>query len=273
MILLILIISILVLITLIYIIIKLSGGGKNTLPDFESRFKNLSTDIEKIQRTVSDEISKNRSESSINSQNLREEIIKTLNGISKNTSDTQKEQFDLFSQTLKNASDTQIQQLNNFAKTLQDGLETVNKTLKNEIRFLQDENSKKLEEMRKTVDEKLQVTLEQRLDESFKIVSERLEQVYKGLGEMKSLASNVDDLKRVLTNVKSRGVFGELQLKSILEDIMVTEQYLENVKTNPNSNERVEFAIKIPSKDENGEHILLPIDSKFPSVVYVRKVK
>ncbi|MCW1306185.1 MAG: DNA recombination protein RmuC [Candidatus Parvarchaeota archaeon] len=258
------IISILILVTLVYLIIRPSCTGKNALPpDFENRFRNLDSEIEKTQRTVSDEISKNRSESSMNSQNLRRELIETLNEMSKNISDIQKEHFDLFSQTLKNASDTQIKQLDNFSKTLQDGLNQLNDTLKNEIRFLQDENSKRLEEMRKTVDEKLQTTLEQRLSESFKIVSERLEQVYTGLGEMKSLASNVDDLKRVLTNVKSRGIFGELQLKSIIEDIMTPEQYLENAQTKSNTNERVEFAIKIPSKDEDGKYILLPVDSKF----------
>ena len=116
--------------------------------------------------------------------------------------------------------------------------------------------------MRHTVDEKLQNTLEKRLAESFKSVSDQLENVYKGLGEMKNIAGDVGDLKRVLTNIKNRGTFGELQLKNILEDMLTNEQFEENAKINKGS--IVEFAIKIPSKDENGKHVLLPVDSKFP---------
>ncbi|NLI09185.1 MAG: DNA recombination protein RmuC, partial [Elusimicrobia bacterium] len=144
--------------------------------------------------------------------------------------------------------------------------ETIADTLKNEIRFLQEKNEKKLEEMRQTVDEKLQSTLEKRLSESFKTVSSQLENVYKGLGEMNNLAKDVGDLKKVLSNVKSRGVFGELQLKNLLEDILTKEQFEENARIKKNFS--VEFAVKIPSKDDNGKHILLPIDSKFPREDY-----
>ena len=128
----------------------------------------------------------------------------------------------------------------------------------------------KLEKMRETVDEKLHKTLEERLGQSFKLVSERLEAVQKGLGEMQTLASGVGDLKKVLSNVKTRGVLGEIQLGNILEQIMAPEQYEANVKTKKGSNDHVEFAIKLPGKDDLGQKVYLPIDAKFPQEDYVR---
>ena len=131
-------------------------------------------------------------------------------------------------------------------------------------------NEKKLEEMRVTVDEKLHATLEQRLGESFKLVSDRLELVHKGLGEMQSLAVGVGDLKRVLTNVKTRGIWGEVQLGSLLEQVLAPEQYERNVATVPGSREYVEFAIKFPGRDESGAPLWLPVDAKFPLEDYQR---
>lgn len=177
--------------------------------------------------------------------------------------------------TLRDLSHSQLEQLKAFTENLNQltqlntkQLTDINETLKNEIRHLQEKNDAKLEEMRKTVDEKLQTTLENRLSQSFKTVSEQLESVYKGLGEMKTLASDVGDLKRVLTNVKQRGIFGELQLEGILEDILTPQQYEKNARIKRDA--MVEFAIKIPAKDENGKYILLPIDSKFPREDYER---
>jgi DNA recombination protein RmuC len=135
---------------------------------------------------------------------------------------------------------------------------------------IQTDNSTKLEEMRKTVDEKLQGTLDKRLGESFKLVSERLEQVHKGLGEMQALAIGVGDLKKVLTNVKTRGTWGEIQLGNLLEQILTAEQYAQNVQTKQNSSERVEFAIKLPGRDGDGKAVWLPIDAKFPKEDYER---
>jgi len=135
---------------------------------------------------------------------------------------------------------------------------------------IQQDNSAKLEQMRQTVDEKLQSTLDKRLSESFKQVSERLELVHKGLGEMQTLATGVGDLKRVLSNVKTRGVFGEAQLGALLEQVMAPEQYEKNVATRPGSRERVEFAIKLPGARDSGEPVLLPIDAKFPLEDYQR---
>jgi DNA recombination protein RmuC len=142
-------------------------------------------------------------------------------------------------------------------------------TLEQRLDRLQQDNSAKLEQMRQTVDEKLQSTLEKRLSESFKQVSERLELVHKGLGEMHTLAAGVGDLKRVLTNVKTRGVFGETQLAALLEQVMAPEQYEKNVATRPGSNARVEFAIKLPGRDGGGP-VFLPIDAKFPQEDYQR---
>ncbi len=143
-------------------------------------------------------------------------------------------------------------------------LEKLRDTLNTQLKTLLEENSKKLEEMRNTVDEKLQSTLEKRLSESFKLVSERLELVHKGLGEMQVLANGVGDLKKVLSNVKTRGIFGEVQLGNILEQILTRDQFVTNVITRPDCRENVEFAIKLPGKDDSGKEVLLPIDSKFP---------
>jgi DNA recombination protein RmuC len=154
-------------------------------------------------------------------------------------------------------------------KAIEEQLEKIRKTVEERLEKLQTDNSNKLEEMRKTVDEKLQSTLERRLSDSFKLVSERLEQVHKGLGEMQNLAVGVGDLKRVLSNVKTRGILGEIQLGSLLEAVLAPEQYEQNVATVPESRERVEYAIKLPGR--NGVDVVyLPIDSKFPAELYER---
>jgi DNA recombination protein RmuC len=145
----------------------------------------------------------------------------------------------------------------------------VRATVEAKLGAIQQDNAAKLEQMRATVDEKLQSTLETRLGQSFKLVSDRLEAVQRGLGEMQSLATGVGDLKRVLTNVKQRGIFGEVQLGALLEDMLTAEQYASNVITVPGSNDRVEFAIRMPGQDE-GEHVYLPIDAKFPLEDYQR---
>ncbi|MDD3168819.1 MAG: DNA recombination protein RmuC [Eubacteriales bacterium] len=150
-------------------------------------------------------------------------------------------------------------------------LEQIRGTMEQRISAMQEENSKKLEEMRATVDEKLQKTLEDRISKSFQLVSERLEQVYKGLGEMQNLASGVGDLKKVLSNVKTRGILGEIQLGAILEQMLSPEQYEENIVTKKGSAERVEFAIKLPG-DEDGV-VYLPIDAKFPADTYTKLVE
>ena len=138
------------------------------------------------------------------------------------------------------------------------------------LQALQTENASKLDDMRRTVDEKLHATLEQRLGESFKLVSERLEAVHKGLGEMQTLAAGVGDLKRVLTNVKTRGTWGEVQLARLIEDTMTADQYGRNVRPLPGSEATVEFAIRLPGRGEDGSPVWLPIDAKFPKEEYER---
>jgi len=265
---LILIISLLILAILIYS--TFLARNTNIKEELKEIINKNEENTEKIRNYISQEISQNRKEFTENSRELRQELIKTLTELNKTNSEMQKAQLDSFSLNLKNMSDTQIKQLENLYKSLNELTKSTQETLKTEIRFLQDKNEKKLEEIRNTVDEKLQSTLEKRLTESFKTVGERLESVYKGLGEMKTLASDVGDLKRVLTNVKQRGTFGELQLKNILEDILTKEQYIEKAKIKPGTQEQVEFAIKIPSKDEDNKYILLPVDSKFPREDYER---
>ena len=146
----------------------------------------------------------------------------------------------------------------------------VRDTLDQQLQQLQKTNAAKLDEMRQTVDEKLQTTLEARLSESFKQVAERLEQVHQGLGHMKTLAQGVGDLQRVLSNVKTRGIFGEVQLEALLEQVLTIEQYGKQIETKPRSNQRVDFAIKLPGRSDDGAEVWLPIDAKFPREDYER---
>ncbi|MGH8455660.1 MAG: DNA recombination protein RmuC [Stenotrophobium sp.] len=182
------------------------------------------------------------------------------------------QQLDGFGQRLQSFGGTLGQQLASLTEANTLRLNEMRATLENKLREMQTDNAAKLEEMRKTVDEKLHATLEQRLGESFKLVSDRLEQVHKGLGEMQTLASGVGDLKRVLTNVKTRGSWGEVQLSTLLEQLLSPDQYAGNVATRPNSAARVEFAIRLPGRDQQqgGSPVWLPIDAKFPLEDYQR---
>jgi DNA recombination protein RmuC len=164
--------------------------------------------------------------------------------------------------------------LQRATRALEERFERLQKSNEDRLGKLQEDNSKKLDQMRAVVEEKLQTTLETRLGESFRQVSERLEQVHKGLGEMQALASGVGDLKKVLTNVKTRGTWGEVQLGNLLEQVLTAEQYAANVATRPGSADRVEFAIRLPGRDEHrDETVWLPIDAKFPTEDYQRLVE
>jgi len=169
---------------------------------------------------------------------------------------------------VENASKAQNEQLNTITKNNNDAIRHLNETVEKKLAQMQENNEKKLEQMRATVDEKLHKTLETRLSESFKTVSERLEQVHKGLGEMQNLAQGVGDLKKVMSNVKTRGILGELQLSSILEQIIPPSQYEKNIATKPGSRDVVEYAIKLPGKDDHPVYI--PVDAKFPIEAYNR---
>jgi len=177
---------------------------------------------------------------------------------------------DRFAESIKDFNEQMRQKFNDLNlqqaelnKQSKESIKEIKETIEKQLVFIREDNTKQLDEMRKTVDEKLQSTLEKRLGESFKQVSERLEEVHKGLGEMKTLATGVGDLKKVLSNVKTRGILGEYQLGNILEQLLAPEQYAENVATKKGSQANVEYAIKLPGKLDEGE-VWLPIDSKFP---------
>lgn len=172
--------------------------------------------------------------------------------------------------TLKRFNDTLSEQLRSVGEANERRLADVRLVVENKLAALQQGNEQKLEQMRATVDEKLHATLEQRLGESFKQVADRLEQVHKGLGEMQSLARDVGSLSRVLNNVKTRGTLGEVQLAALLEQVFTPEQFARNVETVPHSNARVDFAIKLPGRREDGQPMWLPIDCKFPREDYER---
>ena len=178
--------------------------------------------------------------------------------------------------SLKQFGDTLSLQLGQLTESNDRRFAEVRATIEQRLKDIEANNSVKLEEMRRTVDEKLHATLEQRLGESFKLVSDRLEQVHRGLGEMQTLAAGVGDLKKVLTNVKTRGTWGEVQLEALLEQMLTADQYAKNIATVPKSTERVEFAIKLPGRAEQGDAaapVWLPIDAKFPREDYERLIE
>lgn len=229
----------------------------------------LANKQERMEDLIKNEMTANRKETAHSQQQARQELASALKSSSESLQQRmvenigiQKDQLDSFSK-----------QLMAMAKLNEERLGAMRQTIETQLRAIQEDNTKKLEQMRATVDEKLQTTLEKRLGESFKHVSERLEQVYKGLGEMRTLATGVGDLKKVLTNVKTRGTWGEIRLSHILEQILTPDQYDVNVATKKNSNDRVEFAIKLPGQDADKEKIVwMPIDSKFPQEDYQRLI-
>lgn len=216
-------------------------------------------DLSPFQSDMRDEFARNRKEASETAQSQREELRNNLGAFEKRLDDNAKAQQDL----LRERFEDLLKQLHIQGKQSLDAVKDVRETVEKQLKEIRDDNGKRLEEMRKTVDEKLQDTLEKRLGESFKQVSERLELVHQGLGEMQTIASGVGDLKKVLTNVKTKGILGEYQLANIIEQLLPREQYEENVATRPGSNERVEFAVRMPGNSAN-EVVWLPIDSKFP---------
>ena len=203
--------------------------------------------------------------------NARTEQAAAARGGREELGDTLARQAQATQQQLTGMAGTQNDQLKHFGERLAEltksneaRLEAVRATVEQKLDALRTENAQKLEQMRATVDEKLQTTLDQRLGASFKQVSDRLEQVHKGLGEMQSLAVGVGDLKRVLTNVKTRGTWGEVQLAALLSEVLTPQQYDTNVETVPGTGKRVEFAIRLPGRGDDGKPCWLPVDAKFP---------
>jgi len=239
---------------LLYLILKSSQAPKDQ--SLVNQLKALEEKIEKLERDVRFEVHES---SRLSRQELTQNFSLFQSG--------QTEQLSVLQKGLSDSLHTQIHSLSqsNSQRMLE-----VRSTLDQQLQQLQLNNAAKLDEMRKTVDEKLQSTLELRLSESFKQVADRLDQVHQGLGQMQTLAKGVGDLQRVLTNVKSRGVFGEAQLESLLEQVLTQEQYAKQVETRPRSNQRVDFAIKFPGRGEASETVWLPIDAKFPRDDYER---
>ncbi len=209
--------------------------------------ENLEKSQEKMERSIRDDLARNREENTTASQKAREELAASL----------------------KNVGDSLNKQITAMTLSTEQRLDAVRQAVEQRLTAMQTDNALKLEQMRATVDEKLQSTLEKRLGESFKQVSDRLEQVHKGLGEMQNLAVNVGDLKRVMTNVKTRGTWGEVLVENLLSQILSPGQFEKNFKPRESGGEVVEFAIKLPGRTEDGqESVWLPIDSKFPKEDY-----
>ncbi|MGD0022749.1 MAG: DNA recombination protein RmuC [Smithellaceae bacterium] len=215
-----------------------SKRGPVDLTTLTGKLDSLQSSHERTDRSIRDEISKFREEMKIGAHQERAELTVSLKS---------------------------------FSESVEQKMATVRQLVDEKLKQLQEDNTRQLDRMRETVDEKLHSTLEKRLGEAFKQVSERLEQVHQGLGDMRNLAADVGDLRKVLTNVKARGTWGEVQLGALLEEILSPEQYAKNVKIKENSSELVEFAIKLPGQgDSPSDHVLIPVDAKFPVEDYQR---
>lgn len=253
---------------------QLRGGAKTRDEGTNTREAIASMQRESA-REVREELRASREEARSGAKELRDEVAggvrSTTDALSKLVT-VQQGQMESVTKRLQELSESNRIALEGIRETFDRRVLQLQETFDKRVQLLQEGNEKKLEEMRKTVDEKLHDTLEKRLGESFKLVSERLEAVHKGLGEMQGLATGVGDLKRVLTNVKTRGTWGEVQLGSILEEILPPQQWERNVQIRKSSLERVEFAIRLPTRDPSDPDAIvwLPIDSKFPQEDYLR---
>jgi len=259
--------AILILLTIVNVVITIlnrrSVDSGPKLKEIESSILKFESALEKSERTLKDEFERNRRESQESAKSNREELTRALHSFEEKFASNIKELNELIRQKF---GDFNKQQIDNN-KLATDHIKGIQENIEKQLLNIRDDNTKQLNEMRKTVDEKLQTTLEKRLGESFKQVSERLEQVHKGLGEMQTIASGVGDLKKVLSNVKTRGVLGEYQLGNILEQILTPDQYGKNVATKKGSQAHVEYAIRLPGKSTD-EEVWLPVDSKFPIESY-----
>ena len=253
-------------------------GGEAQVLLLHKELQDLRTQVQQGSERLEREL---RHEVQQSSQGARQELGQTLATFQQTLTQqgaeatrTQNTQIDAFGQQLallqKSLSDTLNNQLGGLSETNARRMAEVRETLERQLAAMQASNTAKLEEMRVTVDEKLQSTLQARLGESFKQVADRLEQVHKGLGEMQTLAQGVGDLKHLLTNVKTRGIFGEAQLASLLEQVFTPDQFAAQVATRPGSKNVVDFAIKLPGKADSGAPLWLPIDAKFPNEDYER---
>ena len=238
----------------------------------EPAFNAVQSALERVERELRQEMARARQEAAAAARGDREEQAQALDRLAKTLSVQVGQLGTLQGQQLEAFA----AQLARLTQSNEQRFEQLRQSVEARLGAMQNDNANKLEEMRKTVDEKLHATLEQRLGDSFKLVSERLELVHKGLGEMQTLAAGVGDLKKVLTNVKTRGTWGEVQLEALLDQVLTAEQYEKNVITRPGSNERVEFAIRLPGGEMGGNDkkpVWLPIDAKFPMEDYQRLIE
>ncbi len=251
---------------LFFLLVNQKKERKKRRRELDVFFQNLSAELEHSLRMIP-----TREEYQTQMYQSTQQLLGQMNELTRtelSRFDALDARFELFTQTHEGRLRAQSQLLDEKLRQSELRIEKMRETLEKSVSSLQAENSRKLDEMRQTVDEKLHSTLEKRLAESFQVVSAQLEQVSKGLGEMRTLANGVGDLKRVLTNVKTRGVWGEIQLGALLEQVLAKNQYDENVAVVPNSQQRVEFAVRLPGHDD--ETVYLPIDAKFPVEDYER---
>lgn len=270
--------------------LELKSDLKTSLKENESKTENLIKAFDQNSKDLKSELQTTLNNNEKKTEDLTKTFQKQISELNLQLTKSSKEnrseltnslsKFEAkFIQSVKDFNDLQRQKFGdlivrneNLKKTTEEKLDKISETVSNQLKSMSEGNMKKLEEMRATVDEKLQTTLEKRFTESFTIISKRLEEVHKGLGEMQSLATNVGDLKKVMTNVKSRGIIGEYQLANLLEDLLTNSQYEKNVKTKVGSGAIVEFAIKMPNKNNLEKTLWLPIDSKFPKEDYEKLV-
>ncbi len=252
-----------------WVLLQRTGRKDDAL---EPQFSALQSGLERVERELRQEMARARQEAAVAARGDREEQAQALDRLAKTLSAQVGQLGTLQGQQLEAFA----AQLARLTQSNEQRFEQLRQSVEARLGAMQNDNANKLEEMRKTVDEKLHATLEQRLGDSFKLVSERLELVHKGLGEMQTLAAGVGDLKKVLTNVKTRGTWGEVQLEALLDQLLTAEQYEKNVITRPGSNERVEFAIRLPGGEMGGndkQPVWLPIDAKFPMEDYQRLIE
>lgn len=231
---------------------------------FEKNVKDLNDQLKSKHEDMRIQLSDFHKQMTENNKENRGELTNSLKSFETKFGDKTKELSDLLRQKF---SDFSVQQ-NDINKQTTENVKEVKSSVDNQLKLIREDNTRQLDEMRKTVDEKLQKTLNDRLSQSFETVGKQLQAVQEGLGEMKILATDVGGLKKVLSNVKMRGGIGEIQLSMLLEQILAPDQYEANVKTKQNSSDLVEFAIKLPGKDDSGKTVWLPIDAKFPKDIY-----
>ena len=237
---------------------------KSQLKHIEALMLKFDSTLERTEKSIKDEFQRNRLESNDISKTNREELGNTLKSFETKFTENIRDLNELLRQKFGDFSKQQTE----INKQATDNVKEVKDAVEKQLQSIREDNTKQLDEMRKTVDEKLQKTLNDRLSQSFETVGKQLQAVQEGLGEMKTLAADVGGLKKVLSNVKMRGGIGEIQLEMLLEQILAPDQYEANVKTRESSSELVEFAIKLPGRDDLGSTVWLPIDAKFPKDIY-----